>query len=202
MPLLSGSVTITRLAIVESKAPALFDSIETMRRNVNERRFLPVLNSADALTSCGWVAVDRPFDDAPEIEFMFGDRIVLGFREDTIKIPRPLLKREAQKRIEKIIAEEGKNPDDIGRAFVKAVEAAIVAELRQKIPAKTKIVEVEIPCDGAGNVRVFGKGTIIERVQALTERTFALSLQQRSPTVAARETAGDAVDNFAPFHLA
>jgi hypothetical protein len=139
------------------------------------RRFVPLSPTQETSESAGWVPTEAPFDDERPLTrdlFLFGDVVAVTYREDKWAVPRPLLKRETARRIQKIVDEEGKDPDTIGKAFVKAVEQAVLVELKQKTFPRTKLVDI-VWDPRRREARVFGRGTIVtERVAGLFERTF------------------------------
>jgi hypothetical protein len=168
---LNGSMSYLRF-LIDGAVP---DDVDKLEKSVQSRRFLPLQPTQESPESAGWVPTEAPFDDERKLTrdlFVFGDLIVVTYREDKWSIPRPLLKRETQKRIEKIVAEEKKDPEKIGKAFIKAVEAAVLTELKQRTIPRSKLVDVV--WDGPRNeARVFGRGTVAtERVASLFERTF------------------------------
>jgi hypothetical protein len=176
MGALAGSLSYMRF-LIDGEPPKNPGS--TFEKAIAARRFVPLQPSQESPESAGWVAAEAPFDDELALTrdlFLFGDLVVLAYREDKWAIPRPVVKREVQKRIQKIIAEEKKSPDDIGKAFVKAVEQSIIAELKAKTLPRTKIVDVVWDM-GRGEARVFGRGTVAtERVASLFERTFQVKV--------------------------
>ena len=176
MGVLAGSLSYMRF-LIDGEPPKNPGS--TFEKAIAARRFVPLQPSQESPESAGWVAAEAPFDDELALTrdlFLFGDLVVLAYREDKWAIPRPVVKREVQKRIQKIIAEEKKSPDDIGKAFVKAVEQSIIAELKAKTLPRTKIVDVVWDM-GRGEARVFGRGTVAtERVASLFERTFQVKV--------------------------
>lgn len=197
MPLLKGSATFS-LFIVEGFAPAAIDAAA-----FSSRRFVPLTVEGEAEESAGWVLFDEPHEaptaDRPtllDVTIRGTHRVVVAYREDKWSIPRDLVKRETRKRIEKIIADEGKQPDEIGRAFVKAVEVAIKKELRGTSRPKTKIVEVEIE---GPFCRIFGKGTVVhERVSALLARTLKLDVVHAHPAEIAVRTMAPKLSGLVP----
>jgi recombination associated protein RdgC len=144
-------------------------------RAIEARRFVPLTPAGDTLESAGWVPLEAPFDDERAITrdlFLFGDLVCVTYREDKYAIPRALLQRETQKRLDKIAHDEKKPRDEMGRAFIKAVEAAVMQELKARTIPRSKLVDVvwDLP---KKEMRVFGRGTIVtERVASLIERTF------------------------------
>ncbi len=152
----------------------------TYERAISSRRFLPLSPAGEPLESAGWVPLEAPFDDELAVTrdlFLFGDLIAVCYREDRYAIPRALIKREAKKRVEKIVREEGKDPKSMGRAFLKAVEAAALAELKAKTIPRTRLCDV-VWDTAKGELRVFGRGTLAtERVASLFERTFQVKIE-------------------------
>lgn len=152
----------------------------TYEKAIEARRFMPLRPTGDTMESAGWVPLEAPFDDEMPIgreSFLFGDLIVVAYREDKYAIPKPLLQRETKKRIEKIIREEKKDPDTISKAFIKAVEGAVLVELKAQTIPRTKLVDVVWDTQ-KGEVRVFGRGTVAtERISSLFERTFQVRVE-------------------------
>ncbi|MCC7112205.1 MAG: recombination-associated protein RdgC [Deltaproteobacteria bacterium] len=153
----------------------------TYERALESRRFLPLSPSAEPLESAGWVPLEAPFDDELALTrdlFLFGELIAVAYREDRYAIPRAVVKRETRRRVEKIVREEGKDPKEMGRAFLKAVEAAALAELKAKTLPRTRLCDVLWDLK-RGEMRIFGRGTLVtERVSSLIERTFQVRVEQ------------------------
>ncbi|MDP2340552.1 MAG: hypothetical protein Q8O67_06325 [Deltaproteobacteria bacterium] len=172
MGALNGSLSYLRFLVDGDLADNPGTAYE---KALQSRRFVPLLAHQESGDSAGWVPTEAPFDDERKLTrdlFLFGDLIAVTYREDKWSIPRPLLKRETTRRLEKIIAEEKKDPEDIGRAFIKAVEQAVLIELKQRTIPRSKLVDV-IWDPGRREARVFGRGTVAtERVASLFERTF------------------------------
>ncbi len=172
MGALNGSLSYIRF-LVDGDLPK--NPGATLEKSIESRRFSPLSPSQESSESAGWVATEAPFDDGRPLTrdlFLFGDLVVITYREDKWAVPRPLLKRETAKRIQKIIDEEKKDPDSIGKAFIKAVEAAVLVELKQKTLPRSKLIDV-VWDTKRREARVFGRGTVVtERVASLFERTF------------------------------
>jgi len=172
MGALAGSLSYMRF-LVDGDAPK--NPGAAFEKSLESRKFVALSPSAETSESAGWVVTEAPFDEGLAITrdvFLFGDLIMVTYREDKWAIPKPVLKREVQKRIEKIVAEEKKDRDDISKAFVKVVEQSVLAELKGKTIPRTKLVDVVWDM-ARGEARVFGRGTVAtERVASLFERTF------------------------------
>src|SRR5688572_29325984 len=130
----------------------------TYERAIEARRFMPLAPSGDVMESAGWVPLEAPFDDEIAITrdlFLFGDLVCVTYREDKYAIPRALLQRETQKRLEKISKDEKKPRDEMGRAFIKAVEGAVLQELKSRTIPRSKLVDVVWDMSRK-EIRVFG----------------------------------------------
>ena len=152
----------------------------TYEKSLEARRFLPLNPADDILETAGWVPLDGPFDDGAAItrdRFLFGDLLCVTYREDRFAIPRAVIKRETARRVQKIIDEEKKDPDEISRAFLKAVEQAVFAELKKNTLPRSKLVDVVWDFKRQ-EVRAFGRGTAVtERLASLFERTFQVRIE-------------------------
>jgi DNA recombination-dependent growth factor C len=185
MGALQGSLTFGRY-FVEGDLPR--DIATTFERALEARRFLPASPAAEPPESVGWVAMEAPFDDDRAITrelFMFGNRVALCYREDKYVVPRAMVRRALQKKLQDIEQAEGKSREDMPRAFIKAVERAVADELRQKSLPKSSLVDVIWELD-RGEARVFGRGKMVsERLSALFERTFTMRLVPAVPVARA-----------------
>lgn len=206
MGALSGSLGYLRFLVTGEVAG---NPGATYERAISSRRFLPLSPAAEPLESAGWAPLEAPFDDERSLTrdlFLFGDLVAVCYREDRYAIPRALVKREARKRLDKIVREEGKDPKSFGRAFLKAVEAAALAELKAKTIPRSRL------CDAVWDttkheLRVFGRGTLAtERVASLFERTFQVKIELASYPARAfaldlGSRAGGVLDRLAPGWL-
>lgn len=181
----------------------------TYERAIEARRFLPLSPAAEPLESAGWAPLEAPYDDELAITrdlFLFGDLIAVSYREDRYAIPRPLLKRETRRRLDKIVREEGKDARSLGRAFIKAVEAAVLAEMKAKTLPHTRLCDV-VWDTSKREMRVFGRGTLAtERVASLIERTFQVRVElgsyaARAFTLDLGSRAGGVLERLAPGWL-
>lgn len=206
MGALQGSLGYLRFLVTGEPASNAGSSYE---RSISSRRFLPLTPAGEPLESAGWAPLEAPFDDERPVTrdlFLFGELIAVCYREDRYAIPRALIKREARKRVEKIVREEGKDPKSLGRAFLKAVEAAALAELKAKTIPRTRLCDV-IWHTTKGELRVFGRGALAtERVASLVERTFQVRVELASYPARAfgldlGSRAGGVLDRLAPGWL-
>lgn len=178
MSVLNGSQSFTRFLVDGDVAAA-----GAIEKAVEARRFLPLSPTGEVSQSAGWVPLEAPFDDELAITrdvLVFGDLIAIAYREDTYRIPRALLVRETKKRLDKIAVDEKKPRDEMGRAFIKAVEQSVLVELKGKTIPRAKIVDV-LWDTTRGEVRVYAMGAIAtERVASIFERTFQVRIEVAS----------------------
>lgn len=146
--------------------------------SVEARRFLPLHADAESLEQAGWVPMESPYaDDLPITRdlFLFGDLVAITYREDKYVIPRAMLAKRLDERLKKIAEEEDDGEKKVkSRSFKKAVEAAVLVELKRQTFPRSKLVDVVWDVRRS-EVRVFGRGAVAkERCIALFERTFGV----------------------------
>lgn len=172
MGVISGGMGYLRF-----KVTAGDDAKSQFTRTINTRKFTPLSPGAEQNESAGWVALEAPFDDGDDIrreQYEFGDRIIIVYRHDQWVISKPRLKRETRLRIAKICQEEGKPVDEVGKAFIKAVERAVMIDMRRQSTPRTKLIEC-VWTPSRGEMRAFGRGNVVcEQVVSLFERTFGV----------------------------
>ncbi|MES2504974.1 MAG: hypothetical protein V4534_08870 [Myxococcota bacterium] len=167
MAILSGSITYTRFSVLANLPNSLAEYFE---KALAIRRFVPLHEEGRDIESSGWVSIQNPYLDDERIlnnQFMYGDLIVLGFREDKISIPKAMLRDLVSRRLQEF-------PDKNRQV----VEAAVIAELRQRILPKSKVTEVLWDLS-KGQVRLFARGKgMCEKFEKLFEQTFQAKLKQ------------------------
>lgn len=177
MGALRGSMSYLRFLV---EGDAAKNPGTTYEKSIEARRFLPLSPTADVMESAGWVPLEAPFDDEMPIgrdTFLFGELIAVTYREDKYTIPKALLQRHTKRAIDEIVKKEKRDPATINRAFIKAVEARVLVELKSQTIPRSKLVDViwDLPRKEA---RVFGRGTVAtERVSSLFERTFQVRVE-------------------------
>lgn len=176
-----GSMNYIRFFVVgDVPAP------EAIEKGLEARAFVPLSPSAEMPEVMGWVTAEKPDDHERKLtraDVIFGTLILVAVREDRWVIPRDVVKRLAAKRAKKIAADEGyaDGVDGISRTMMKAIETAIVAELRNRLLPRSKVAQV-VWDTKLNEIRVFGRGTFVrERVASLFERTFGVALSEAHP---------------------
>lgn len=174
MAIFNGSMNYLRYDVVgELKQP----QVEHLESALGLRRFVSLRPEGEDLESIGWVPLQRPFvDEVPLTNnyFLFSERVVFGFREDKIVLPRPMLKDLVQHRLEQHSKNSGEEPS---LQTKHAVELAVRAELRMKLLPKTRIVDVMWDLSRR-ELRFFARGQgLTERFVEFFEESFELKLE-------------------------
>lgn len=177
MGILGGSLGYVRF-YVEGGVPRNFEEI--FEQAIEARRFAPMHAHMEEMETSGWVPLEKPYvDDEPitQEHFLFHDKIVIAYREDSVALPKPLLRAKIEQRLAKYRDENGRNPPSETK---RAIEQAVAAELKQKVLPKSKIVDVMWDISRS-EVRFFARGKgITERLQDFFERTFDVRLRQKT----------------------
>ncbi|MEI6805697.1 MAG: hypothetical protein WCK49_04230 [Myxococcaceae bacterium] len=167
MAILSGSMTYLRFAVIGTPPNNL---IENFERALAVRRFVPLHPEAKDNETSGWVTIQNPYLDEQRIlndQFLFQERVVLGYREDKLSFPKAMLRDLVEQRILEF--------PDISR---QEIESAVMSELRQRILPKSKVVDVLWDLSRS-ELRFFARGQgLIERFEKLFEQTFQMRLRQ------------------------
>ena len=177
MGVLSGAMGYLRFWI-EDDAPD--QSLEFFERSLEIRRFVPLHPDGEDLETAGFVPIERPFADEIPLTndlFMFDEKVVLGFRVDTISFPKALIRDMV---FHRILEHTEKSGDEPGAQTRRAIESSVVHELRRKILPKTRVTDVVWDLQRR-EVRFFGRGQkTAERFVKLFEQTFQVKLRQSS----------------------
>jgi hypothetical protein len=154
---------------VDGEAPTGLGDI--FEQAIESHRFVPLDPKGAEMESSGWVAIEDPFDDELPItrdRFHFGDLIALGYREDRVSLPRPLV----ISRLKKKLAELEARGEKITRSLRKSAEAAVLSELKRQTLPRPRVMDVVWDMS-RNEARIFGRGPMAtERAVACFERTF------------------------------
>src|SRR5204862_5392986 len=94
----------------------------------------------DEQQSAGWVSPLDPDDADLQLgRLMFGDRLVVSLRVDTLKAPQPEVKRQVTQRARAMEAETG---NAIGRRELRLLKATIERELRARILPRVRVTDL------------------------------------------------------------
>lgn len=166
MAILSGSISYLRFSVTGNVPNSL---VEFFEKSLAIRRFAPLHPEGRDLESSGWVTIQNPYLDDQRIlnhQFLYGDLVILGYREDSIKYPKAMLKDLVACRLQE-------HPE----SNRKAVEDAVMAELRHRLLPRSKVVDVLWDLSKQ-QVRFFAKGkSLAERFQKLFEQTFQMKIE-------------------------
>lgn len=172
MSVLKGTMNYLRFRVqTHSK-----HSIDALEQAVAMRRFIPLHPQGEDLESYGWVSFQRPYADDLALTndlFLFGERVVLGFRLDTIAYPKALVKDMLFRKCEEHERQMGQKPSFRAQ---RMLELSVISELRGKILPKTKVAEWVFDMQRQ-ELRLFARGQAIsERFQKLFSQTFQVEI--------------------------
>lgn len=167
MAILSGSMTYLRFAVIGTPPSNL---IENFERALSVRRFVPLHPEGQDSETAGWVSVQNSYlDDQPILndQFLFQERVVLGYREDKLSFPKAMFRDLVELRMKEF-------PDQNRQV----IESAVMSELRRRVLPKSKVVDVLWDLSRS-ELRFFARGQgLIERFEKLFEQTFQMRLKQ------------------------
>jgi len=173
--ILKGAMTYHRL-FLEGDLPS--NPGQKFEQAVEPRRFMPLSEEGESMMAAGWVPSHAPLqDDLPLMhhDFIFGDHLVITYREDELKYPKDYLRARIAERARQFEEETGEKPT---KAMLEAFEAGIRGELRRKLLPATRLVDVVWDFT-THEVRIFSRSKgPVERLQVLFERTFEVKLHQ------------------------
>ncbi len=177
MGVLHGSLTYLRFR-VEGTVPS--NCTEIFEEALSLRRFVPLHPEGEDNESFGFVPLQKPYADEEPIlndQFLFGDCIALGYREDAISFPKAMMRDLVQKRLDE---RQEKHHSEGGALAKQAIQAAIMSEMRKRILPKSKVVDCFWDLSRK-EVRFFARGKVIsERFVALFEQTFQVKLRLKT----------------------
>lgn len=177
MGVFRGTIQYTRF-VVEGDLAA--DWLSQAEASLHLRRFVPLHEDGNDVESMGWVMAQSPFADDKELlndTFFFDGRVILAFRCDKIRMPKPYIKELVKKRIEEQRKRLGDEPS---RTTCKAIEEAVLYEVRRRVFPKSQVVDFCWDVN-LGHLRLFGRGkTLVENFTKLFEQTFGLKVHQKT----------------------
>jgi len=172
-----GTIQYTRF-YVDGDLPN--DWIGEFEASLQLRKFVPLHEDGNDLESQGFVLAQCPFAEDAELlntHFYFENRVVLAFRRDTIRLPKAYMKELVKKRVDEQRHKLGEEPS---RKTIKAIEEAVIYELRRRVFPKSQIVDMCWDLERK-ELRLFGRGqSLIENFTKLFEQTFPMKLRQKS----------------------
>jgi len=136
-------------------------------------KFRPLHERGEDKESVGWSSYLSEYDHEKNLEirdFLYGEKIILSMRLDTISLPSQYLKARVKKSLAEYQREHDKKPD---RTVKKEIEAAEIQALRERVLPKTKIIEA-VWCQKAQELKVLSRGSIVERFIELFQETFLI----------------------------
>jgi len=199
---LNGPMSTTKL-FVRGELP------KNLRRSFSERialrTFRPLDPDEEAEERAGWCALGAPFDlDLSSDKVWSGAYLTLGLRLDRYRFPARVIQAELARASHAALTKSGH--ERLSRSQKTELKRRVLATLRRKYLPSMLAVDLVWNLD-AGEVFFWSQSKgLIERLGALFELCFALTLVENSPFVAAerlfpsqRRTHLDQLERT-PFH--
>jgi recombination associated protein RdgC len=175
--ILSGSLTYLRFR-AEGTVPSNFTKI--FEEALRFRRFVPLQPEGEDNESFGFVSLQKPYADEDSIlndQFLFGDCIALGYREDVISFPKAMMRDLVQKRLNE---HHEKHQAKRDAQTKQIIQTALMSEMRKRILPKSKVVDFFWDLSRK-EVRFFARGKgITDRFVNLFEQTFHVKLHLKT----------------------
>ena len=181
MGALTGSMSTTKLLVV-GELP------KNLRRSFMERialrTFRPLEPDEEAEERAGWCALGQPFDlDLSPDKIFNGPYLTLGLRVDRYRFPARIVQAELAKASQASLQKNGQ--ERLSRSQKTELKRRVLAALRRKYFPSMLAVDLVWNLD-AGEAYFWSQSRgLIERLSALFELCFALTLVENSPFVAA-----------------
>jgi recombination associated protein RdgC len=182
MGALTGSMSTTKL-YVRGELP------KNLRRSFMERIalriFRPLEPDEEAEERAGWCALGQPFDLALSPDKVFnGPYLTLGLRVDRYRFPARVVNAELAKASHAALKKSGN--ERLSRAQKTELNRRVLAALRQRYFPNMLGVDLVWHLD-AGEAFFWSQSPgLIERLGALFELCFGLTLVENGPFVAAQ----------------
>lgn len=168
MSVLKGAMAYQRFSVAGENFSA-----EQIIEKLRLFKFRPLHEKGEDKESVGWSSYLSEYDHEKNLEvrdFLYGEKIILAMRIDTISLPSQYLKARVKKSLAEYQREYNKKPD---RTVKKEIEAAEIQALRERVLPKTKIIEA-VWCQKAQELKVLSRGSIVERFTELFQETFLI----------------------------
>jgi hypothetical protein len=173
MPIIKGTMGYTRFWVSEPIMP-----IESIIEKLNLFKFRPLHEKGEDNETNGWSTYLDEYDHERVItakDCIFDEKIILSMRQDTIILPKGLLKTLVLKNLK---AYEKDHQKPASRQIKKEIEIFEAKSLRARILPKTKILESIL--SPSGELRVFSRSqSLIDQFLDLFQQTFLLRPQRR-----------------------
>jgi hypothetical protein len=137
MGVLRGTITVRRFRIT-GDLPR--DVRARFLKAIRAHAYAPIDPTSDEQQAVGWVSsLDQDDADLSLNKLMFGDRLVVGLRVDTLKAPQPEVKRLVAQRAREM---EQKSGNPLQRRELRLLKATIERELRERILPRVRVTDL------------------------------------------------------------
>jgi recombination associated protein RdgC len=181
MGALTGSMSTTKF-YVRGDLP------KNLRRSFTERialrTFRPLEPDEEAEERAGWCAVGQPLDlDLPADKLFNGPYLSLGLRVDKYRFPARIVQAELAKAAQATLAKSGH--ERLSKNQKAEIKQRVHAALRRRYFPSMLAVDLVWHLD-AGEAYFWSQGRgLIEKLGALFELCFGMTLAENSPFIAA-----------------
>lgn len=174
MPVLKGAMSYTRFMVAGEHYSA-----EQIVEKLRLFQFRPLHERGEDKESNGWSSYLSEYDHEKKLEisdFLFGEKIILSMRLDSISLPSQFLKARVKKSLAEYQREHNQKPD---RRIKKEIEAEEIKALRARVMPKTRITEA-VWCQKSQELRIFSRtAALLDRFNELFQETFLIRPSQR-----------------------
>ena len=181
MGALTGSMSTTKF-YVRGDLP------KNLRRSFTERialrTFRPLQPDEEAEERAGWCAIGQPLDLELSPDKVFnGPYLTLGLRVDRYRFPARIVQAELAKASRTALAKSGH--ERLSRTQKTELKQRVLSQLRKKYFPQMMAVDLVWHLD-AGEAYFWSQSAgVIERLSALFELCFGMTLAQNGPFIAA-----------------
>lgn len=187
MGALSGSISYSKF-FVRGKPPRPFQ--QPFMKGIRLRTFTPLEVDDEEDQRVGWCAPGNALDlDLTQSKVIQNQYVVLGFRVDKWRIPRPLFRAHFAEAEAQLLERQGKGR--LSKKDKDELTFRIQRRLRKKVLPSTRAFDVCWDVD-QGALRFWNRSMRVQdEFATLFEQTFSLSVDVVSPYVAAAELLDD-----------
>jgi recombination associated protein RdgC len=185
MPILRGSITLTRFRVEHADEPPK-NVRAWLTRGLRSRAFEPIDRSSEDERSAGFVELENPEATEFAVSNLFqGERALFAYRVEQLKVPARAVKAELEKWSNAFEVNNGRRP---GRREKLEERDHVRMRLRKRIEPSAKVIDVSWNLQEQQlQIWTTAKG-MVEQIQQLLEERLSLRLVPRSVAGFARHS--------------
>ncbi|MDQ3264053.1 MAG: recombination-associated protein RdgC [Myxococcota bacterium] len=179
MPILSGSVTFSRYRVEHSKKPPS-DAKRWMLKGLKSMAFEPVDKKSEEDRSAGFAELeDRDGTDFNVGNLYRGNRALLCWRIDTLRVPSALLKEELARWAKVFEQENDRKP---ARSEKNEAKANFKQQLRDRALPSVKTHDIAWDLEH-GELQIWAASRkVVDEILGTMETAFEIKLSPHTPT--------------------